>query len=119
MTYPIKFPKYVLALIEEKRIAPASIDEQSENMDFYGYTFRLYRKSNMHHSHTHIEEAERLVKWAKREAAEARVVRSVWFTDKEHRKPYWKRDYVLLVISDPVAIQIEKLIKAQKGVSHV
>lgn len=30
--------------------------------------------------------------------------------DKEHRKPYYKRDYALVTITDPVAQQLEKLI---------
>lgn len=42
--------------------------------------------------------------------AESNIHTYRWYTDKEHRKPYYKRDYVLVTITDPVAQQLEKLI---------
>lgn len=104
-------PKYVSEMIANRRIVPATIDEQAENMEDYGYTFRLYRLNNHQWPKTLEEEAARLCAWAKREYAEARVARSVWFSDKEHRKPYYRRDYVLVVITDPVALWLEKAMK--------
>ena len=45
-----------------------------------------------------------------REYAESNIHIYRWYTDKEHRKPYYKRDYALVTITDPVAQQLEKLI---------
>ena len=44
------------------------------------------------------------------EYAESNIHTYRWYTDKEHRKPYYKRDYALVTITDPVAQQLEKLI---------
>lgn len=52
-------PKYVSEMIECRRIAPASIGEQAENMEDYGYTFRLYRLNNHQWPKTLEEEAAR------------------------------------------------------------
>ena len=102
------FPKYIEKFLEDKRIVRGNRDEQQEVPDLIGYAFRFYRYSNNQYEQTFREEAERLAAWARRKGADARVVREVWYTVQEHRKPYYKRDYILLVISDPVAIFIEK-----------
>lgn len=109
----ITFPKYVEAFIDEKRITSASLEEQCEAAPLIGYAFRLYRRDNYQWFSTTQKEADRLVAWAKRNYAEAYRMRDVTYTDKEHRKPYYKRDYILLVITDPVAILMEKRIKAK------
>lgn len=104
-------PKYVSEMLASCRIALASGAEQAENPDAIGYTFRLYRMNNIQWPKTLEEEASRLCAWAKREYAEARVVRPVWFSEKEHRKPYYRRDYILVVITDPMALRLEKAMK--------
>lgn len=57
-----------------------------------------------------VAEVERITAWARREYAESNIHTYRWYTDKEHRKPYYKRDYALVTITDPVAQQLEKLI---------
>ena len=109
----MKVPKYVIEMIEEGRITVASKEEQLE-VDPIGYAFRIYRKSNTQRDSTFHEEVIRICLWAQREYSESRVVREKWYTDKEHRKPYYKRDYHLVLITDPVAIRMEKIIKSVK-----
>lgn len=114
-TTPI--PKYIREILSGRRLAVAPFTEQEENPDVIGYTFRLYRKDNYIWSSTHDAEAEKLVAWARRcGASMSRVVRAVRYSDKEHRKPYYKRDYVLVVITDPVAIWLEKRMKGKEAV---
>lgn len=107
----MKIPKYVLEMIEEGRMVQASRDEQLESNPI-GYAFRIYRRNNGQWYKTFLEEANRVCLWAKREYADSGVIRVQTYTDKEHRKPYWKRDYHLVMITDPVAIQLEKLMKS-------
>lgn len=128
----MKIPKYVDDLVRDNRLWSAPIGEQSAEGGVYGYVFRLYRLSNSQYDSTLEAEADRLVAWANREYADAKVLdfygpyfwgkdngvhkrrRIHRFTDMEHRKPYYKRDYILVSITDPVAQQIEKLM-AQYG----
>lgn len=117
----MKIPKYIYSLIKMQRIEVAPISEQSAEGGVYGYVFRIYRLSNTQYLGTLQREAERVVAWANREYAEAALLLHYnsfivhktpffTFTDKEHRKPYYKRDYVLVTITDPVAQHLEKLI---------
>lgn len=69
-----------------------------------------YRKSNSQSGGVFVAEVERITAWARREYAESNIHTYRWYTDKEHRKPYYKRDYALVTITDPVAQQLEKLI---------
>lgn len=68
------------------------------------------RKSNSQSGGVFVAEVERITAWARREYAESNIHTYRWYTDKEHRKPYYKRDYALVTITDPVAQQLEKLI---------
>ena len=104
-------PKYVVEMVMRKRITPAPTSEQQE--DAWGYAFRLYRYSNGQREGNFKAEVLRLVEWAKREGADARLVQHIWFTTKEHRKPMYRRDYALVVITDPVAQKLEKMIKEE------
>lgn len=125
----MKVPKYVQELVELGRLRPAPLDEQANESEknenaVYGYIFRLYRLSNTQHLSTLMDEACRLMGWAHREYADANILFSLpsdggkrldydaihTFSDKEHRKPYYKRDYILLTITDPVAQRLEKMI---------
>lgn len=113
------FPKYIQKMVDQRRIRPAPFDEQDLDNDVYGYTFRLYRENNAFWESTHQSEADRLVAWAVRRGATlSKVLNAVRFTEKEHRKPYYKRDYILIVITDPVALWIEKATKIGKGNSR-
>ena len=106
-----KVPKYVTEFLEGGRIKLAPVREQDAG-DAYGYIFRLYRRSNGDYEGTFKEEAERLAAWARREFADAKVLKYQWYTVKEHRKPYYYRDFALIQITDPVAQYIEKQLKA-------
>ena len=125
----MKVPKYVQELVELGRLRPAPLDEQANESEknenaVYGYIFRLYRLSNTQYLSTLMDEACRLMGWAHREYADAKVLFCLptdggkrldydaihTFSDKEHRKPYYKRDYILLTITDPVAQRLEKMI---------
>lgn len=110
----MKIPKYVYELVELGRLRPAPLDEQANSsiagQGEYGYMFRVYRKSNSQSGGVFVAEVERITVWARREYAESNIHTYRWYTDKEHRKPYYKRDYALVTITDPVAQQLEKLI---------
>lgn len=122
----MKIPKYVQDLVEAGRIRSAPLSEQAKKSKanknaVYGYIFRLYRLSNTQYLSTLMDEACRLTAWARREYADAQILFSdsaehlvydaiYSFSDKEHRKPYYKRDYILLTITDPVAQQLERMI---------
>ena len=125
----MKVPKYVQELVELGRLRSAPLDEQANESEknedaVYGYIFRLYRLSNTQYLSTLMDEACRLMGWAHREYADAKILFSLpsdggerldydaihTFSDKEHRKPYYKRDYILLTITDPVAQRLEKMI---------
>lgn len=108
----MKVPKYVAEMVRQKRIAQAPVNEQEE--DAWGYAFRVYRSGNGQWDRCFLEEVVRLVNWAKREYADARLVRHVWFSVKEHRKPLYRRDYAIVVITDPVAQKLEKMIEEEK-----
>lgn len=107
-------PKYVGELLNRVRLA--SIDEQFEGIEdhCYGYVFRLYRENNIIWDATFQKEAERFCKWCNRSYAFSRIARYVRFTPKEHRKPYYKRDYCIIIITDPIAQFIEKRLERQQ-----
>lgn len=71
----MKVPKYVAEMVRQKRIAQAPVNEQEA--DAWGYAFRVYRSSNGQWDRRFLEEVVRLVNWAKREYADARLVRHV------------------------------------------
>lgn len=102
----MKIPKYVYELVELGRLRPAPLDEQANSsiagQGEYGYMFRVYRKSNSQSGGVFVAEVERITAWARREYAESNIHTYRWYTDKEHRKPYYKAggrdfdDYQLL-----------------------
>lgn len=108
----MKVPQYVADMVLCKLIALAPIYEQEA--DAHGYTWRVYKHSNGQWESSFEAEVLRLVNWAKREYADARLVRHVWFSTKEHRKPLYRRDYAIVVITDPVAQKLEKMIEEAK-----
>lgn len=110
----MKVPKYIRELVELGRLRPAPLDEQAKAVDagqgVYGYMFRVYRKSNNQYDGVFVAEVERITAWARREYAESNIHKYRWYTDKQHRKPYHKRDYALVTITDPVAQALERMI---------
>lgn len=102
----MKIPGYIRQIMSDDRLHLAPGYEHEPYA--IGYYFRLYRKNNIQHISSLEAEAARIASWAERNYAESSIVRTVYFSDKEHRKPYYKRDYVLMIITDPVALKLEK-----------
>lgn len=78
----MKVPKYVQELVELGRLRPAPLDEQANESEknenaVYGYIFRLYRLSNTQYLSTLMDEACRLMGWAHREYADAKILFSL------------------------------------------
>lgn len=108
-------PKYIQAMLQEGRLALASPQEQAaEHPEAMGYTWRLYRLNNHQYPYTLEAEARRVTAWARRQYADSYTGREVYFTEREHRKPYYLRDYILLVITDPVALALERALAGRK-----
>jgi hypothetical protein len=97
-------PKYALEILQH--IGVAAIEE--EDPEAYGYTYRAYLPDNNHWIVVLQDKVESFCRWAVRQGADARAIKAVTFTVKEHRKPYYKRDYILFVMTDPVAGSLEK-----------
>lgn len=114
----MRLPKYVQDMLTGGRIQQAPLDEQAgvydEGRGEYGYMFRVYRRNNSQHAAVFVAEVDRLMAWATREYACVELHKYCWFSDKEHRKPYYRMDYALITITDPVAYQFEKTIKLAK-----
>lgn len=108
----MKIPKYVYELVELGRLRPAPLDEQANSsiagQGEYGYMFRVYRKSNSQSGGVFVAEVERITAWARREYAESNIHTYRWYTDKEHRKPYYKRDYALWKIILSLAVTLAR-----------
>ena len=118
----MKIPKYVYELVELGRLRPAPLDEQANSsiagQGEYGFMFRVYRQSHSQSGGVFVAEVERITAWARREYAESNIHTYRWYTDKEHRKPYYKRDYALVTITDPVAQQLEKRVSFRRAMKQ-
>lgn len=101
----LNVPKYVENLLAN--VGKCAIEE--EDREDYGYTYRLSLPSNGHYHGVIKAELERFCRWAERNGAHSHIVGD-WhiFTTKEHRKPYYKKDYILFVVTDPVCLNLEK-----------
>ena len=75
------------------------------------YTFRLYAKKGAKTMQGAMKEAKSIVSWAKNHGCAADVVRAVTFPKEECGKPYYRKNYVLLSIADPVAHVLENEIE--------
>lgn len=113
----LDIPKYVKILLP--RLKP-TINEQLEGI--VGYTWRLYGCRKVGGIQTLQNEAQKLVAFAKRFYAESFIVKEhMYYKDidmdypnigtKWHRQKAYRmgfHNYVTLVITDPVAQQLEK-----------
>ena len=109
-------PKYIQTMLQEGRLALASPQEAAaEHPEAMGYAWRLYRLNNQQNLNTLEAEARRVAAWARRRYADAYTGRKVYFTVREHCKPYYRRDSVLLVITDPVSLALERALAECKG----
>ena len=72
-----------------------------------GYTFKLYGKYRYGRNQTLPGDAHRLVEWARRNYADAKIL-------ELHQRDHYDRrrgvniDYAIVEITDPVALAIEK-----------
>ena len=101
-----KVPQYIAELLEGA--VPAAPNEQNHEGCVYGYVYRIYLPHNNIYHTTIEEKANSFVKWAERHFAYAKVHGWKRFTEKEHRKPYYRKDYLLVTVTDPVLYQLEK-----------
>jgi hypothetical protein len=101
----MKVPKYVERLLKD--IVYAGTDLQDTSC--YGYTYKLQLSNNSLRWDIFEGNAEKLCKWAERLGAESKIIGRKFYTIKEHRKPYYKKDYVLFIMTDPIANELEKM----------
>lgn len=95
-------PKYIHKIIDNNLVYAGCAAQHS---DYYGYTFRLYGKHKIGYEQQLFNDAEKLVKWASRNHATSFAVRVRSYYGPEMQQAYKKglRNYVDLVITDPVA----------------
>lgn len=90
-------PKYIKKLIETEELVFASA--ASQNNDYWGYTFKLYGKNSLLKM---VDKAEKVVKWAKKQGAEAEIIGTMYYLGPSHT-----RDHMVIGITDPAANMIE------------
>ena len=110
-------PKYI------KEIVPRlHLTTNYSEKDIPGYTFNLYGKYKVGYEDMLANDCEKLLAWCKRWYADAYLVSThFWWTDvpalndicgdRSHRRRAYKmgyRNYVKIVITDPVAHRFEK-----------
>lgn len=124
------FPNYVMEMIPRLRcelperedidnpIEPWSYQAGRVKGDMFGYGWRLYGKNRCGGEIGLMNEAKRLVKFAKRKYAEAYIVRPHFWNAKYNTRSvaykHGHRNYVYLVITDPVALRIEREKKGER-----
>ena len=109
-------PKYIINMLP--RLKP-TVNEQENGI--VGYTWRLYGQRKVGGIITLQREAEKLVKFAQRYYSESYIVKehmyyddvpyqefkgTKWHIQKAYRDKY--HNYITIVITDPVAKQLEK-----------
>ena len=112
-------PKYIREIASRLRLTT-----DYEDGDYPGYTFKLYGRWKIGYENQLKTECEKLIAWSKSWYADAYVVKEhFWYDDvplpTEHdyggskwhkRKAYRQgfRNYIKLVITDPVAWRFER-----------
>lgn len=110
-------PKYVREIVTRLHLTTT----YAEN-DIPGYTFNLFGKYKIGYENQLQSDCEKLIAWCKRYYADAYVVSEhYWYTDvpaaneyrgdRSHRRRAYEmgyRNYIKLVITDPVAHRFEK-----------
>lgn len=112
-----RVPHYVLETV--KRLSPVFF----EHKDWVGYTFRLYSKWPRAYEDSFKKELDKLLKWCQKNGAYTETVAfQFWFKQWEDEKldylTQYNRavrlkfhNYADVIISDPVAVFLEELIK--------
>ena len=99
-------PKYIIRLLEEKRLRPVLYIANDDNHDdFWGYTFRLNQRFKTTEDCRFKKDLQRLVDYAKRNNADALILECDYKMNRGSR--IWS---AVVGITDPVAHAIEKII---------
>lgn len=111
-------PKYIREIVPRLKLTT----DYAEN-DLPGYTFKLYGKYKIGYEEQLMSDCEKLLAWCKRWYADAYVVSEhFWWADVEqvpggfrgdkwHKRKAYRagfRNYIKVVITDPVAHRFEK-----------
>lgn len=111
-------PKYIREIVSRLRLTT----DYTEG-DNPGYTFKLYGKHKIGYEDQLSSDCEKLIKWCQSWYADAHIVSEhFWwdlvekmpggfFADKAHRQKAYRagvRNYIKVVITDPVAHRFEK-----------
>lgn len=111
-------PAYIREIVQNLRLST-----NYDAADLPGYTFKLYGKHRVGYENQLSSDCEKLLAWCQRYFAEAYVVSEhFWWTDvpvpggslcgdKSHKRKAFRdghRNYIKVVITDPVANRFEK-----------
>ena len=110
-------PKYVKEIVPRLKLTT----DYAEN-DLPGYTFKLYGKHKIGYEEQLMSDCEKLLNWCKRYYADACVAsKHFWYTDvpaphdfsgtRSHQRRAYElgyRNYIKVIITDPVAYRFEK-----------
>ena len=109
-------PKYIKEIVARLKLTT----DYTEN-DLPGYTFKLYGKWKVGYENQLRTDCEKLLSWCKRYYADAYVVSEHFWYDEVLAGPYavpkqkmkkayrtGYRNYIKIVVTDPVAYRFEK-----------
>ncbi len=113
-------PQYIKNIVS--RLSPVFVDYEDEEGNWWGYTYKLTAKWKTGYETQLVNDAEKLVKWAKRWHSHAKIVRYERWEDNvpctaHHKGDMWHRrkaqrsgyhNSAILVISDPVSNRFER-----------
>lgn len=115
-------PMYIRDIV--KRLSPCLVDYEDEAGNWWGYTFKLTAKWKIGYESQLVSDTEKLIEWAQRYYAHAKIVRYDWWDDyiqkpseysckgdRSHRRKAYREgfhNHAIIVISDPVANRFEK-----------
>lgn len=107
----MKIPKYIREILENKAKIVTSINGNVDEID-PGYTIRLFGDWPRGYENQLLTRADKLVAWAKRNGADAYVVKSqMWYERYDtyyHATRVGYRNHIYLVITDPVMLELER-----------
>lgn len=111
----MKIPKYIREILENKACIVTSINGNVDNID-PGYTIRLFGDWPRGYENKLLTSADKLVAWAKRNGADARIVKQQMWYDRygcsnvgyRHAVDVRYRNHIYLVITDPVMLELER-----------
>lgn len=92
-----KAPRYIRKIVNGNLVYAGC---EAQHSGYYGYTFRLYERQKSGTRNQLLKDAARLIEWTNRKHATSFPVRirTCYGPEMQH-----KRNYVDLVITDPVA----------------